>query len=78
MNSGILVDLYVANRFDTGSIRALYNFETGTSGILFNAFYPTGDQVLSGVITSPIFDTYPGLAVGTVNNVVTNSPSGAG
>ncbi len=78
MNSGILVDVFTSNALNTGDIRALYNFNDATGCILFNDFYPTGEQVVNGDLTLPVAETYPGISIGCVSNVINNSPTGSG
>ena len=78
MNSGILKDLFQARSFNTGSIVGLYNFNTGTGCIVFNDYYSTGSQLVSGDVTKPKYEFYPAISIGCTNNILTNAPSGSG
>lgn len=78
MNSGTLIDFFNGRSLSTGSIVGLYNFTTGTGCIVFNDYYNTGKQLITGNINKPKYDFYPAISIGCTNNILINNPVGSG
>jgi len=78
MNSNDLKNVFVTNNLNTGVINGVYTFESGSGCLIFNDFYTTGSQVISGDVDSPIAETYPLISISCSSNVVDNLSSSSG
>tara|TARA_Y100000592_G_scaffold14317_2_gene20373 strand:- start:2540 stop:4543 length:2004 start_codon:yes stop_codon:yes gene_type:complete len=72
MNPDDLKNIFEINNLNTGIIQGVYNFESGSECLVFNDYYPTGAQVISGDVTRPISETFPLVAISCTSNVTGN------
>jgi len=78
MNSTDLKTIFEMNDFSTGVIQAVYTFNSGTGCIVFNDFYPTGQQLENGVFTNPIAETFPAAVISCDPSFVSNLSNSSG
>tara|TARA_R100000008_G_scaffold86660_1_gene80706 strand:+ start:740 stop:2740 length:2001 start_codon:yes stop_codon:yes gene_type:complete len=78
MNTDKLKNIFEINNLSTGSIQAIYNFESGSGCLLFNDLYPTGTQVYTGDVNSPIIETSPAISISCSSHVMDNLSSTSG
>lgn len=78
MNAETLKLVFEINDLPTGSIQAVYTFESGSGCLLFNDLYTTGEQVSSGDITRPIVETSPAVSTACSSHVIDNLSTSSG
>ena len=78
MNAETLKNIFIINDLPTGVIQAIYTFESGSGCLLFNDLYPTGSQVNSGDLTSPVMELSPAVSLSCSSNVIDNLSTSSG
>ena len=78
MNSETLNTIFTINSLPTGLIQAVYTFESGSGCLIFNDYYPTGEQVYNGDVTRPVLETCPAVSISCSANVVNNLNTSSG
>ena len=78
MNSETLNTIFAINSLPTGVIQAVYTFESGSGCLIFNDYYPTGEQAHNGDVTSPVLETSPAVSISCSANVVNNLNTSSG
>lgn len=72
MDADTLKTVFEINSLPTGSIQAVYSFDSGSGCLIFNDYYPTGEQVYDGDVTRPVIETSPAVSISCSSNVVDN------
>ena len=78
MNAETLKLIFGINDLPTGSIQAVYTFESGSGCLLFNDLYATGEQVHNGDITRPVVETSPAVSTECSSHVIDNLSTSSG
>jgi hypothetical protein len=78
MNAETLKLVFGINDLPTGSIQAVYTFESGSGCLLFNDLYTTGEQVRSGNVNHPIVETSPAISIACSSHVIDNLSTSSG
>lgn len=78
MNAETLKLVLEINDLPTGSIQAVYTFESGSGCVLFNDLYATGEQVYGGDLTSPVVETSPAISTACSSHVLDNLSTSSG
>jgi hypothetical protein len=78
MDAETLKLIFGINDLSTGSIQAVYTFESGSGCLLFNDLYTTGEQAYNGDVTRPVVETSPAISTSCSSHVMDNLSTSSG